>query len=342
MRSAIWPLMIGFAITASAAGAQSKADFYKDKEIRIVVGYASGGGYDTYARLTARMLGEHIPGQPSIIVQNMPGADGLAAANYMAQRAPRDGSVIALTNRNLVVAPLLGLVDRASVRYDPKQFNWLANLNAEASVLVVRGDLGIRSVEALKQREVTVGATGQTSNNAVYPYVINNILGTRLKVVAGYPGTSHLTLALERGEIGGIGGWAWSSLQVQRPDWISAKFVIPLLVLGSSAPNELKEIPHIIDLARDDDEKRALELIFAPDETGRPFFAPPETPAVAVSALRTAFAKMVEDTEFKAAADKARLEITFTDGKILQERIERLSSASPKVVEMAQDTIRKK
>jgi len=335
-------VVLGALLAPAIAQAQPGPTFYQGKEIKVVVGYAAGGGYDTYARVVASHLGQHIPGNPTLIVQNMPGADGLAAANFMGRIAPRDGSVIAVTNRNLPVASLLGLVEKSSVQFDPKQFMWLANLNSDVSILAVRADTGIRSIEDLRQRELAVGSTGQTSNNAIYPYVINNTLGTRLRVVTGYPGTSHLTLALERGEIGGIGGWAWSSIQVQRPDWISSRFILPLLLLGSSGPPELKDVPHILDLAGSEEQRRALELVFAPDELGRPFFAPPETPGAAVELLRAGFTAMVKDAEFQKSAEKARLEITFTDGQTLQEKVLKLNSVKPEVVEAARSAFARK
>lgn len=333
--------LLGMVAFSATTAAQPGDEYYRGKEVRILVGYASGGGYDTYARAVSQVLGRHLPGNPTVIVQNMPGADGLALANHMAQRAARDGTIIALTNRNLAVAPLLGLVEASSVQYDPKQFNWLANLNAEVSVLIFRSDAGIKTLDDLRQREVVVGATGLTSNNAVYPYVANNLLGTRLKVVTGYPGTSHLTLALERGEISGIGGLAWSSLQVQRPDWIAEKKVLPVLQLGLTRIPELTDVPFILDLARNDDERRALELVFAPEAMGRPFFAPAETPAAAVALLRKAFAATAADPDFKAAVERARLDVTFTDGAAIQDLVTRLSSTSPEVVQLARRAIQR-
>ena len=165
-------------LATGAASAQTANDFYRGKVVQILVGYAPGGGYDTYARAVAKILGHHLPGNPSVMVQNMPGADGLVLANHMAQRAPRDGTTIATTNRALAVAPMLELLTASSVRYDPTKFNWLANLSNEVSVFIVRKDLGIRNLEDLRTRQIKVGATGLTSNNAVYPYVINNLLGT--------------------------------------------------------------------------------------------------------------------------------------------------------------------
>lgn len=318
-----------------ATAASTPEEYYRGKEVSILVCYASGGGYDAYARAVALVLGRYLPGSPSVIVRNMPGADGLAVVNYMAQRAPKDGTVVALASRNLAVAPLLGSVDRASIRYDPGQFNWIANLNSEASVFIFRSGLGIRTLDDLRQHEVVVGATGLTSNNAVYPYVANNILGTRLKVVIGYPGTSHLTLALERGEIAGIGGLAWSSLQVQRPDWIEEKKVVPVLQLGLTRVPELNDVPFILDLARDEEERRALELVFAPEEMGRPFFAPPETTAPVVDLLRKAFSAVVVDPDFRGAVARGRLDVTFTDGALMQNLVARLSSVGPDIIQLA-------
>ena len=216
-------------ISSATAWGQSDTSAIKAKEIRLLVGYATGGGYDTYARIVGQHLGKQIDGNPTIIVQNMPGADGLTVANHVFARSAKDGSVIAVTNRNMAVAPALGLIEPQSAQYKAEEFTWLANLNTEVSVIIIRRDAKINSIDDLRQRTVIVGSTGLTANNAIYPYVANNLLKTRFKVVTGYPGTSHLVLALERGEIEGIGGWAWSSLLVQKPDWIKDQFIVPLL-----------------------------------------------------------------------------------------------------------------
>jgi len=300
-----------------------------------MVGYAPGGGYDTYARIVAQFLGKHIPGNPTIVVQNMPGADGLSLTNHMYVRAPKDGTVIALTNRNLAVAPALGLIETQNVHYDPTKFYWLANLNVELSVMVVRNDAGVASLDDLTRKQIVVGATGITASNAVYPYVMNNLLNTKLKVVTGYPGTSHLTLALERGEIQGIGGWAWSSILVQRPDWVREKTILLLLQLGLQKHPDLKEVPLILDLAKTDDERQALSLIFAPEAMGRPFFIPPGVPSERGSMLRAAFAAVANDPGFKAAAEKAKLDVSFMDGESLEKIVRQINAASPTSIELA-------
>lgn len=330
------------ALVPAPSFAQSAPDFYQGKVLRILVGYAAGGGYDAYARAVAQPLSKYLPGNPTVIVQNMPGADGLAVANYMARIAPHDGTVVAISNRNLAVARLLGLMESSSVQFDPVKFNWLANLNTDISVVIVRSALGIQSVDDLRKRKVAVGSTGQTAGMAIYPNVINNVLGTRLKVISGFAGTNELTLALDQGEIDGIAGWAWSSLQIQRPEWLTDGFIKPILQLGSSSIPGLTNVPLLLDLVKDADEKRALELVIAPDSMGRPFFVPPESPPEAVSLLRAAFAKVVEDQDFQVAAKRARLDVTFTAGTVLQDTVKRLNSTSPQVTEMALQMMREK
>jgi tripartite-type tricarboxylate transporter receptor subunit TctC len=309
---------------------------FRGKELRILVGYAAGGGYDIYARAVAQHLGRHIPGSPAIIVQNMPGADGLSAANNIYSQAPKDGTVIAVTNRNVAVAPILGLVEAGDIRYDPKKFTWIANLNSEVSVALFRADAGVRSVEDLKARTIIVGSTGLTSNNAVYPYIMNNLLGTKLKVVVGYPGTSDVTLALERGEIQGNGGWAWSSFMVQRPTWLRDKFVVPILQLSLQRVPELGDaVPSIFDYATDEETRQALGLIFSPDTIGRPFFGPPGIPAEVVRQLRAAFAALADDPAFKATAEKSKLDLSFIGGEELETLVNRITDASPAAVDLA-------
>lgn len=327
-------LAIGLLLSMPAWAQPDTAPF-KPSEIRLLVGYAAGGGYDTYGRIVVQYLGKHIPGNPTVIVQNMPGADGVVVANHIYTRAAKDGSAIALTNRNIAVAPLLGLIEPQNVQYKAAEFYWLANLNSEVSVIVVRTDANVRSLEDLKQHTIIVGATGLTSNNAIYPYVANNLLHTKFKVVTGYPGTSHLVLAVERGEIQGIGGWAWSSILVQKPDWIRDKFVLPLLQLSLEKHPDLPNVPLILDFAKTDDDKQALSLIFAPEAMGRPFFGPPGMQPEAGRVLRDAFAAVVKDPGFITAAEKAKLDVAFMGGAALEKIVLQLSQASPQAIDLA-------
>jgi tripartite-type tricarboxylate transporter receptor subunit TctC len=263
----------------------------------------------------------------------------LAAANYMSQIAPKDGFVIGLTNRNFAVAPLLGIVSDSSVKYDPKAFNWVANLNSEVSIFIVRSDRGVSSVRDLPSSSLQLGATGLTANNAMYPNVVNQLLGSRLTVVTGYPGAHHVTLALERGEVDGIGGYSWSTLQAQRPEWVQNGFIVPILQIGATTIPELGSVPSIMALARSEQERRALELIVAPERMGRPFFLPPKTAPDVVAKTRDAFSALSRDEAFQGAAAKSGLEITFMDGRSVQEYVEQLNSAPAEVVTLAKQLL---
>ena len=319
-------------ITAFPALAQTTGDTFKGKELRILVGYDVGGGYDIYARAVAPHLAKFIPGNPTIVVQNMPGADGLKVAEYMFSQAPKDGTVIALTNRNIAVAPILGLVD---TKYDPQKFFWVANLNSEVSVAVFRADAGVGTIEDLKKKPTIVGSTGLTANNAVYPYVMNNLIGTQLKVVTGYPGTSSVVLALERGEVQGIGGWAYSSIMAQRPHWLRDKTIVPLLQLGLDKVPQLGAVPSIFDFAKNDETRQALQLVFSPDALGRPIFAPPGVSAETGRMLRAAFKNLANDPEFQSAVAKMKLDISFMDGETLERLVREVSNVSPAAVDLA-------
>lgn len=333
---------LGLCVAATGSTwSKSTSNVFRGKQIELIVGYGAGGGYDTYARVVARYLPRFIPNHPTVVVQNMPGADGFKVANFMYSEAPKDGTVIALTNRDIVAAPLLGLIDTSNLQYDPTKFFWLANLNSDVSVAVFRNDSGVRSIADLRKKQHVVGATGLTSDDAIYPYVMNNVLHTKLKVVAGYPGTNALTLALERSEIQGVAGWAWSSIMVQRPQWIRDKTIVPVLQLSMKKLPELPQTPSIADFVKDASSRQAFELIFSPDTLGRPFFAPPGIPADIGDLLRSAFTKLANDPDFLAAAKKARLEITFTDGHSLAGLIQRIASSSPAVVILAKKMLDK-
>jgi tripartite-type tricarboxylate transporter receptor subunit TctC len=306
-----------------------------NKQVRILVGSGAGGGYDAYARLAAPYLGKYLPGNPSVVVENVPGGGGLKLANYMAQIAPRDGSEIAITDRNLVAAPLLKMVDLDNVHYDPTKLVWLANLNTDVSFLIVRAALGVKSIDELRRREVIVGAVSQTDNNGIFPYISNNLIGTHFKVVTGYPSSSALALAMDRGEIDGVDGFSWSSLQVQRPEWLRDHTVLLLLQLGLVPLREAPDIPLMLNLAKTDTDRKALELFATLNTLGRPFFGPPQLPNEAASAWRSAFAAMAKDDVFVAMAARAKLDVTFTDGETLQRTVQEMNSVSPEIADAA-------
>ncbi len=325
---------------ANAAFAQTDAA-RQAREVRIMVGSASGGGYDAYARLAAPFLGRHLPGNPAVIVQNVPGGGGLKLANTMAQIAPRDGTAIAITNRNLIAAPLLKMVEAGAAQYDPDAFVWLGNLNNDVSFLVMRAELGVTSVDDLRKREFIAGAAGPTDNNGLFPYFFNNLLGARFKVVSGYPSSPELALALDRGEIDGVVGFSWASLKVQRPDWLRDKKVLLLAQFGLTPLPEQPDVPLVIDLARNETDRRALELMATLNTLGRPFFAPPGTAPAAAANLRRAFADLAQDEDFLAAAARQQFDVTFNDGEAVQQSVRRINSAPPEVVDVVRRALEK-
>ena len=327
------------AAVPGSASAQSAADFYKSNRLTLLVGYAAGGGYDTYARLAAPHFARNLPGSPSIIVQNMPGADSLTALNHLANRAKRDGSVIATFSRTLAISPLLGQLDKSKAQYDPRTLYWIGSFNNEVSVVAIWAASGIKTIDDLKSREVLVGATGLTSSNAVYPYVSNNVLGTKFKVITGYPGTSHMTLAMERGEIHGNGGWSLSSIYAQHPAWLTEKKLNILMQLSTAKHPALPDVPLILEFAKNDTERKALELVFAPLAMGRPLAAPPGIPEGRGAALRAAFEKTVKDKTFLATAGKAKLDITPVSGTDIQKLVASMYGASSEVIELAKKVV---
>ena len=328
------------ALAPIAAGAQTDAA-RAVKELRIMVGSASGGGYDAYARLAAPFLGRHLPGNPAVVVQNIPGGGGLKLANTMAQIAPRDGSAIGITNRNLIAAQLLKMVEAGAAQYDPNELVWLANLNNDVSFLIMRAYLGVKNIDDLRKREFIAGAAGPTDNNGLFPHFFNNLLGARFKVVSGYPSSPELALALDRGEIDAVVGFSWASLKVQRPDWLRDKKVSLLVQFGLTPLPEQPDVPLVIDLARNETDRRALELMARLNTLGRPFFAPPRTSPEAVANLRKGFAALAKDEDFLAAAARQQFDVTFNDGESVQQTVRRINSAPPEVVEVVRRALEK-
>jgi tripartite-type tricarboxylate transporter receptor subunit TctC len=334
-------LLMASAIFASLWVSQCWAQGTPPREVRVLVGSSTGGGYDTFGRIVAPFLGKHLPGNPTIVVQNMPGGDGLTATNYIAQLGPKDGSMIAITNRNFTVAPLLGMVEQSSVHYDASKLTWLANLNSDVSFVIVRSETGIKTMDDLRKHEVVVGSTGLTANNGIYPYVANNLLGTHFKVVTGYPGSAEVAMALDRGEIDGVVGFSSASLTTERPDWLRDNKINLVMQLGLTPLAGYEKVPLMIDLAKNDNDRRALELIAAPNIFGRPFFAPPNLPPEITKYLRQAFADLAGDPQFKAAAEKAKLDITYMPGEKVQEQVQELNAASPEVVKIARAALQR-
>jgi tripartite-type tricarboxylate transporter receptor subunit TctC len=300
--------LVGIALLAgqSPAFTQTTEEFYRGKSITLLVGGGAGGGYDTYARVFARHLPKYIPGHPSIIAKNMPAAAGLAAANVLYNNSDKDGSTIAALTNGVAMLPLFG---NQSARYDAQKFGWLGSIGKLQNVCVTWFTSPVKTIEATHQREIIVAAAAATSNTAIVPRVLNALLGTRFKLVAGYDPGTGLTLALERGEAEGICGLSWSTIKASRPHWIHEKKLNVIVQMGFDKVADLANVPSALDLVSDPEKKQVLELILIRQEMGRPFAAPAGVPADRLAALRRAFGATLKDSDFLAEAHKLQLEV---------------------------------
>ena len=306
-------------VPVSMAAAQSPAEFYKGKTVELLIGYSAGGGYDVYGRLLARHMGKHIPGNPSIVPKNMTGAGSLKLANWLYNVAPKDGTAFGIIARGTGFDPLLG---RKGAQFDAEKFNWLGSMNNEVSVCVAWHTTGITRIEELFGKELTVGGTGPSADTDQFPRVTNGVLGTKFKVVAGYPGGNDVALAMERGEVQGRCGWSWSSVKSTHQNWLDEKKINVLLQLALTKHPELPDVPLVVDLAKTDEQRRILRIIFARQVMGRPFLAPPGVPRDRVEALRKAFDDTMKDKEFLAEAQKIDLEINPVSGEEVQKLVQ--------------------
>ena len=284
---------------ALASPAQAEEPFYAGKTITIVVGFGAGGGYDLYARLLSRFLGNHIPGKPTVIVQNMDGAGGVRAANHVYATAPKDGTVIAGVNQGATMFQLLG---GKGAQYDPAKFNWLGSMAYSNNTVYVWAGSGIATIADAKSRDVSMAGSGVISDADIYPAVLNALVATRFKVINGYAGTNESNLALERGEVDGRGGGAYSSLVSTRPQWLSEKKINILAQIGFDKEPDLPHVPLLLDLVTNDEDRQIAELVTLPVAIGYNYWLAPEVPAERVRILRTAFAETMKDPELIAEA----------------------------------------
>ena len=336
MRKAFWGGLGAAALltslSLSSAAADSVSDFYKGKTVELYIGYSVGGGYDTYARLLAKYMGQHIPGKPSIVPKNMTGAGSLKLANWLYNVAPKDGTVFGAIGRGTGFDPLFKI---KGAQFEGTKFNWIGSANDEVSVCVSSDGTGVTKFEDVLATELVVGGTGASADTDQFPKIMNGVLGTKFKIVTGYPGGNDVNLAMERGEVKGRCGWSWSSVKSLRYDWIRDKKVHILVQLSLEKHPDLPNIPLVMDLAKNDDERRILKLIFTRQVMGRPFLAPPGIPAERVAALRKAFMDTMKDKDFLAAAEKAKLEITPVPGEKLQQLVQEAYDSPPALVAKA-------
>ena len=315
-----------------AAHAQDVAAFYKGRNVDMQIGYSVGGGYDVYARMVARFIGRHIPGNPTIVAKNMEGAGSLRLANWLYNVAAKDGSVMGTIGRGVAFDPLLG---NKSAQFDANKFNWIGSANDEVSVCVAWQNSGITRFDELYTKQLTVGGTGGGSDTDVFPAILNAVLGTKMKVITGYPGGSDVNLAMERGEVAGRCGWSWSSVVATHKDWLTQKKITILVQLGLSKHADLPDVPLVTDLAKTDEQRAILKLIFARQVMGRPYLAPPGLPKERTAALRRAFNETMQDKDFLAEAAKAQLEITPVAGPAVEKLVAEVYQTPPEIAAKA-------
>ena len=327
--------LLALCIVAGACLPQAKADvvaeFYQGRTVTVVVGSNAAGGYDTFARAVARYMGKHIPGSPTLIVRNMPGAGGMTAANFLYNNADKDGSVIGLVQNNTPFEPLFGTKE---ARYDPVRFNWLGSPSAETAMVLLWHAAPVNSVAELKVREVAVGVSGANSTPAFFTRLLNATLGTRMKPINGYPGQNDVLLAMERREIDGHPSAFFSSVRSTRPTWLRDKTAKAIVQYGAEKLAELPDVPFAPDLVGHDGDRLVMQAAFAPLALGRPLLTPPGVASERVAALRAAFAATMADPDFLAEGERVGLGLNAPrTGEQIQEVVERAYQSPPRVID---------
>ena len=320
---------------ALPAHADSVEDFYRSHPITLVAGYTPGGGFDLYARTLASHFGRHIPGHPTIIVQNMPGAGSLKATNYMYNVAPKDGSVIAL-----VRAPVVdSLTGTGASEFDPTKFTWLGSGMAEFGVCAMLGNPQIKTMADAARYPFTVAGSGPGSDEDMFTKILIKLFDLKAKLVSGYPAGAEMLLAVERGEVDGRCGWSWSSLKAARPEWVTDKKIRVLAALTLERWPELPDTPAIMEFAKTERQKQIFKLVVSPQSLGRPFVAPPAVPAVRAAALRDAFQKTMTDPAFLADIAARKLDVSPVDWRGVDAILKDLYATPKEIIEEARAII---
>jgi tripartite-type tricarboxylate transporter receptor subunit TctC len=320
--------------TTTAYAADSIADFYSGKNVQLVIGYAPGGGYDIYARALARHMARHIPGRPAIVVQNMPGAGSIKAANYLYNIAPKDGTTFGGFARGAFLDPLLGRGEGA--QYVAAKYGWLGSISNEVGVCAFRADSGIATWRDMQTKSYVIGSTGAGADSDVFPTVLRKMFGLpTMKVVTGYHSAADVVLAITRKEVDGRCGWSWSSMMAWNKDLYQSKAINVALQLSSQKLAELPDTPSILEVAREGDQQSALKLILSRQTMARPYVAPPGIPPERLQALRSAFDATMTDPDFLAEAQRQDLEVRPVSGREADALINEIYASPPGVVKLA-------
>ena len=327
---------IAVAVAGGLIAPAQADDFYKDRQMRLIIGTPPGGSYDLSGRLVGRHLAKHIVGAPQLVVQNMPGADSLNAANHVYTVAPQDGSVIVAVVQTMPQQQLFG---DPNVKFEAAKFQWLGNPSSSVTVVMAWHTAPVKTIADAFQQSIIMGASGRVGNDATVPALLNNVLGTKFNIVAGYKGGNEIELALERGEVAGRAGQSWDGWKVTRSDWIKTGKLVPLLQIGIARAADLPNVPLASELAKSEEAKQIIGLFSSTIALGRPLLAGPGVPAERVAVLRQAFAATMKDDGFLAEAQKLNYQVAPLMGEELQTIVARMMASPSDIVAKARDAI---
>ena len=321
------------------AAQDAVAQFYRGRTVTIVIGASAGGGYDTYGRLLARFFSKHMPGNPSVVTQNMPGAGGNVMSAFVANVAAKDGTMIGATYPTTILDPLIG--ENPTGKYDPSKLNYIGSANNDIRLCYVRTDAPVKTFADAFTHELILGATADGGATRDFPVMLNNVLGTKFKVVAGYPGTREIGLAIENGEVQGECGNGWSSLISTHPDWLRDHKVNILAQEETNGYPELNKqgVPRTVDFAKTPEQRQILELVYSQEVFARPFMVATEVPEDRVEALRKAFMETWADPDLLAEAKKINLDVAPISGAEVQALIAKIYATPPAVIAKAKDAL---
>lgn len=325
LRNRMLAAAVAVALSAGPASAQNAvAEFYKGKTITIFIGFTAGGEYDLHGRIVARFIGKHIPGSPSVIASQMTGAGTLNLANYLYNVAAKDGTNLGVISNGL---PAAQATDTEGIKFDAAKFYWIGALGPTIETMATWHTTGVTTLEQAKEKEVVAGSTGKGSVTHIMPTVMNEMFGTKFKVVTGYRGGADVNIALERGEVGARNN-SWTSWKSTKPQWLKDK-LIHVIAYAGPVTKELSQVPHLQTIAKSEDDKRVLNVVFGGSYLGRPIMATPGIPTERVKALRDAFDATMKDPEFIAAAQQSNFELDPIRGVDMQKVVEDIVSTPP-------------
>jgi tripartite-type tricarboxylate transporter receptor subunit TctC len=338
MKTGSIALVVILCVTGGASAQDAVADFYRDKTIRITVGAAAGGGNDTYARLVARQLGKYMPGNPNVIIQNIPGAGSNKAASYVALQAPKDGTAIGAIQPSAVLQPLLSDM---KLPHDPSKFIALGSASSGVYLCLVRSDAPVKTFEETFTKEVLIGTPGEGSTLREMPILLINVLGAKLKLIGGYTGSSEILVAIERNEVHGMCGMGYSSIAMQRGEWLrngTMRILVQEDMNGHPEVNKMG-VPLAPSFAKTEEDRQVMEMLYGKNQFGRPFVLPDGVPPERVAALRKAFVAAMRDPQTAEEAQKLGMDLGDMEGGEMQALVAKLYALPPKVIERAKQAL---